>query len=77
MAQITLTIDDALASRVLDGFAGANNYTGTDPNGQPETKAQFLKRKLVERIRRDVKTYETSQAAQIAASNSDSQIVVT
>ncbi len=77
MASITFTIDDTIVQRVLDGFALANGYTGTDPSGNAETKTQFLRRKVIEHIRRDVSTAETSTAAATAANNAAAQIIVT
>jgi hypothetical protein len=50
MAQITITIGDQRLSDVLDYIARAKGYTGTDPDGQPETRAQFARRMIVEQL---------------------------
>lgn len=78
MATITITISDDQLQHVLDLFAEAHGYqefTELDPArppvGNPETKIQFLRRSIVERIRRTVleqevlnasKTFRESQA---------------
>jgi len=49
MADITLTIDDAHVSRVLDAFASRYKYETNKLEG--ETKAQFAKRMLAEWIK--------------------------
>jgi len=66
MASITLTVPDAIAQRVLDGFASQKGYTGTAPDGTAETKAQFLKRKLGEHVREIVLRAEMQAAAAAA-----------
>lgn len=52
---ITITFPDAIRDRVIDGVAGANGYLATiglTPEGtpipNPETKAVFAKKKLIE-----------------------------
>jgi hypothetical protein len=69
MAQVTLTIPDAVDARVLDGFAASYGYTGEYPpeSGAAETKAGFLKRKLVEFILSGVSDHEANLAASQAA----------
>jgi hypothetical protein len=62
-ADITITIPDAAVPRVLNGFADARGYTGTNPQGNPETKAQFAKRQLILFILNELKRQEWSTAA--------------
>lgn len=72
MATITLNIPDAILPRVLNGFASRYGYTPTlvDGNGadyqNPETKAQFAKRMLVDYMRTVVREAEATAAADAA-----------
>lgn len=50
MAQITITIPDGVAVEVGNYVALSQGYTGTGPSG-PETKAQFIRRRLVETLK--------------------------
>lgn len=52
MAVISITIPDAQINRVIDGICLACNYQATI-NGvaNPETKAQFAKRMLIEQMK--------------------------
>ena len=61
MAQLTIDIPNAVASRVADALCNNNGYTGTY-NGQPETKLAFAKRWLINIIRNEVRVYETRVA---------------
>lgn len=84
---IQLTIPDAVSGRVVNAVAAMNNYQPVVPNGSgamvanPETKAQFAKRMISEKIIQMVKQYETQQAAQAAmaqaASSVDTDIKIT
>jgi len=68
MANITITIPDAIASRVLNGFARRYGYAPTiDGEPNPETKAQFAKRKLIELIKQAVREAEVQEASNAAA----------
>lgn len=84
MANIILTIPDAQATRVLNGFCAHHGYNATVdgplnvdnhptiiPN--PETKLAFAKRILYRIIKQDVIEYEAveAQRAAILASNVD------
>lgn len=57
MANITINIPDNQITRVLDGIAEDNGYQATiiDEEGNsipnPETKAQFAKRIVIERVK--------------------------
>ncbi len=65
MAQVILTIPDAVVPRIRTAFAAVFVYTGTH-NGQPETQAQFMHRQIREWIKGVVTTHER-QAALVAA----------
>ena len=61
MASIVINIDDGQLQRVLDRFAEAHGYQDFveqdpthPPNANPENKLDFLRRTLIERIRRTV-----------------------
>jgi len=71
MASITITIPDNIAPRVINGFAKRYSYIPTLEDGapNPETKAQFAKRKLIEIIKRAVREAEIEDAVNIAAGN--------
>ena len=81
MAQITINIPDAIAPRVLNGFATHYGYQPTingEPN--PQTKAQFAKAKLIEIIKAAVRATEVQDASNAAATTAggsvDSDIVL-
>ncbi len=75
-ADLTVTIPDPVAQRVLEGLAGNNNYQAQVPDPSkmldpsdptvwmpnPETKAQFAKRMVKEWIKASVRAYEVKQA---------------
>lgn len=77
MAQITVTIPDAVLPRVLDAFAV--RYGWNAAGGQ--TKAQFAKAKLIDFTRDVVRLHETATAAETARSAAsagvDTDIVLT
>ncbi len=50
MATITITIPTGIAAEVGNYVALSQGYTGTAPNGDAETKADFIRRKLVETL---------------------------
>ena len=64
---ITITIPDGVASRVKDGFAGMYNYQETiDGQPNPENKALFTKRLLLEHVKNVVVAWEAKQASETA-----------
>lgn len=87
MAILTINIPDPVATRVLTGFSAANGYQPTVPDGQggtvpnPETRAQFCRRKLAEYVKATVQGWEANAAAhtaaQAAAAAADSELSVT
>lgn len=83
MTTITITIPDNITPRVINGFAKRYNYSPTLENGDPnpETKAQFAKRKIIEYIKQSVKEAEmqdaTNAAATTAGTSADKEILLT
>jgi hypothetical protein len=66
MAAMTFTIPDAVLSRVLDGFAKRNGFTGKAPDGSVESKAQFLKRLVGQFVKDAVVAQESLDASAVA-----------
>ena len=63
MASTTITYPDNQQTRILNGIAKDFNYQATiDGEANPETKAQFVKRMIIERIRGMVLAGERKQA---------------
>lgn len=90
MANITLTIPDAILQRVIDAAAQRNGYQATVPDPtnlpdgtrpNPESKQQFAKRMLAAVLKDWVKAVETQAAASTAASTAgnkvDNEITIT
>lgn len=84
MPTVSLTLSAAAANEVNDAFASLYSYqatiqTGVDGDGHPvmgantETKAQFVKRKMIEFVKERVMTYRR-QVALAAVSATDSDI---
>jgi len=82
MATITINIPAETTTRVIDGFCYTYGYSPILSNGSPnpETKAQFAKRKVLEYIRNAVRRAEIEQAANaaagVAATSVDTDIVL-
>lgn len=74
MTTVTINIPDNITTRVLNGFAKRYNYSPTLENGDPnpETKAQFCKRKIVELIKQAVREAEVEDASNTAATTAGS-----
>lgn len=83
MPTVTITIPTAIANRVIDGFCTRYNYTPILEDGtpNPETQAQFVKRKIIEYIKQAVREAEiqtaTNTAATSAAESADTDILIT
>jgi len=83
MASITIQIPDAVATRVIDGFCDRYHYSPTLADGtpNPETKAKFVKRRVIEFIKRAVRDAEIEAAARTATdaagTSADTDIVLT
>lgn len=81
-ATITITIDESVYQRVLDGFATQNGYQSKiQPNGitgpfidNPETKDMYLNRLLSKFIVENVAASEANLAAKSAAQNAISNV---
>jgi hypothetical protein len=82
MASITLTIPDALVTRVLNGFCGLHGYQATIPNPvnpeemipNPDTKAEFMRKKLLAIIKRAVLEYEGNEAQRASLAAGDTSV---
>lgn len=72
MAVISINIPDNLLPRVINGIAVFYGYQAEvqNENGEtvanPQTKAQFAKKQLIEHIKHCVKTVETDEAVNAA-----------
>lgn len=69
MATITITIPDAVATRAINSFCKRFNYSPTlaDGSPNPETKAQFTKRKVLEWTKQMIREAEVQDASNTAA----------
>lgn len=80
MASITLTIPDAIAARVIAGFCGMHGYQDQVQNDKggmadnPETRQDFIKRVLLQSIKKDVLRWEGDQAQRAAHLTCDADI---
>lgn len=70
MAQVIITIPDAVLPRVLDAVAARYSYNAQ--NGQ--TKAQFAKSQVIAMLKDAVLWYEGTQAAQTAQQTAVTQV---
>lgn len=64
MSQITLTFPDDQQTRIINGICKDMGYSATleDGSPNPETKAQFAKRVIIERIKNMVTSGELKEA---------------
>lgn len=83
MATFTFTIPDAALTRVVNAFALQHDYQSQVPNpaydpldeqseqfiANPETKAEFMKRKIREFVKNSVSAAETKAALDAARSS--------
>jgi hypothetical protein len=69
MANITITIPDAVVNRVLDAVASRYNWTA-----DLGTKAQFAKAVLIRLLKDSVKQYESNAVIQQAQTTLNQQI---
>jgi hypothetical protein len=84
MATISFAIPDDVLPRVLDAFAEMYGYQDqvSDPANpgemipNPQTKAQFARRKIIDYVREMVRVYEGSVAKASAEAKSDSEVSV-
>lgn len=66
--KIIIDVPDAQAQRVLNGFCADRGYQPTLPDDtpNPETKAQFVKRLLIQYIKNSVRMNEIQAASEAA-----------
>jgi hypothetical protein len=70
MASITLAIPDALTARVVEGFCGLHNYNA-ETDG---TKVEFMRKTLLQMVKRDVLEWEGNQAQKTAQTTGNTDI---
>lgn len=74
MATVSITIPDGELNRITEAFAGYYGYQETvpdppgDPIPNPETKAQFLRARVIDYIRETVHVQELTTAVAAAES---------
>jgi len=78
MASITLIVDDAVATRVVDAICNQFGYNERLEDGSvnPETKNQFTKRMIAWHVKNLVVSYETRSGETSARATSESQIII-
>jgi hypothetical protein len=69
MSSITLSIPDALNTRVVNGFCGLNGYQASDG-----TKVEFMRKVLLQKIKRDVLEWEGNEAQRTALTTGGTDI---
>jgi hypothetical protein len=67
MAQIVLTIPDAVLPRVIDALC----IDGQRPATSPVPKGQFAKQQIIDHVMRVVRQVEAQQAAEAARATAD------
>lgn len=80
----SLTIPDVLAPRIIAGLCGLHNYQSTIPDPDnpgetipnPETKAEFIRKLLLAKIKRDVLEYEGVEAQRAAMTAGGTEITL-
>ena len=65
MAQITINVADEHIARVRQAFCAYHGYQDKLPDGtdNPETRIQFMKRKIKEYVKNSVTAHEADAAA--------------
>ena len=76
MAKLTINIPDQQVQRILNGFAFNQGYMEMLDDGtrNPETKEQFLKRKVMEYIKSAVRNTEVETARNLAATQAANSV---
>ncbi len=68
MVTISFTFADELAPRIIAAFCGAYGYQPTvEGKSNPETPAEFARRKVADYVREVVAGYEVTAAREAAA----------
>lgn len=73
MATISINVPNQITSRIGDALADRWNYTGFHL-GIPETKMDFIKRKIIEYIKSEVKAQESLVIKENAIIEANNQI---
>lgn len=73
MADITITVADAVLTRVLNAIAARHGYNPATDG----TKGQFAKATLVKWAKKEVVEYEATQALNAQTTTSQSEIIIT
>jgi len=82
MATLSITVPDAVATRVMDaigatyGFAAALAAAAAEDPPRTLTKAQFAKQVIIDFVRTTVKNYEAELARAAAAAQTGSDITL-
>lgn len=75
MATVSITVPDAMVTRINDAFATAFEYPATiDGEPNPETKTQHTRRRVREYVAGIVRRIEAGAAAQTAAASTANQV---
>lgn len=82
MAQIILNIPDELVQRVTNGMCGLHNYQAEIPKPDnpeemiknPVTKAEFIKKIIRQKIKRDVLEWEGAEAQRAAYRTGETEV---
>jgi hypothetical protein len=79
MANITISIPDEVLGRVLDGLSTYHSYKSTifvdgEYIANPETRAEFCKRKIIEHIKKCVRQVEYNSSVDLVQTNLDNDI---
>lgn len=77
MATLSIDIPAGQTNRVLDGVALYHGYQATiGENPNPESKAAFAKRMVIEEVKKWVRTSEQATAAKTAAESVNSGVTL-
>jgi hypothetical protein len=71
LANLTITVPDALVPRITEAFKAQYDYKATLPDGtaNPETEALFMKRMILEYVKQITVAHEAVGAAETARTN--------
>lgn len=76
MANLQITVPDAMVPRITEAFKRQYNYQTTLPDGtaNPETENQFLRRMILEYVKGVTGAHEAVGAAETARNNAANKI---
>lgn len=71
MANLSISIPDAMLPRVTEAFKAAYNYQATLPDGtpNPETDTQFVRRQILNYVKELTVAHEAASASSTARDN--------